>query len=94
MANTSSAKKAARQAVKRTAINKARRTRVRNQVRKAEEAIVVGVDTKVAAASLVAAESAMMKAAQNGTMHKNTASRKVARLAARLKAVSAEAKSA
>ena len=62
--------------------------------RKAEEAIVAGGDTKIAAASLVAAESAMMKAAQNGTMHKNTASRKVARLAARLKLVAGEARSA
>jgi small subunit ribosomal protein S20 len=94
MANTSSAKKAARQAVKRTIVNKARKTRVRNVVRKAEEAIVSGGDAKVAASSLVAAESAMMKAAQNGTMHKNTAARKTSRLAARLKLVTGQAKSA
>ena len=85
MANTSSAKKAARQAVKRTAVNKMRTTRVRNQVRKAEEAITA--DPKAAAAVLVAAESALMKAAQNGTLHKNTAARKVSRLNARLKAL-------
>jgi small subunit ribosomal protein S20 len=89
MANTSSAKKAARQAVKRTAINKMRTTRVRGQVRKAEEAIVSGGDATVAAAAFLAAQSAMMKAAQNGTLHKNTASRKVSRLSARLKAMSA-----
>jgi small subunit ribosomal protein S20 len=88
MANTSSAKKAARQAVKRTAINKMRTTRVRNQVRKAEEALVAG-DAKMASIALVAAESAMMKAAQNGTLHKNTASRKVSRLAKRMKAMAA-----
>jgi small subunit ribosomal protein S20 len=87
MANTSSAKKAARQAVKRTAINKARRTKVRGLVRKAEEAIVAGGDAKLASETFVAAQSALMKAAQNGTIHKNTASRKVARLAKRAKAV-------
>ncbi|MGL4634433.1 MAG: 30S ribosomal protein S20 [Beijerinckiaceae bacterium] len=90
MANTSSAKKAARQAVKRTAINKMRTTRVRNVVRKAEEALGA-TDAKVAAAAFVAAESAMMKAAQNGTLHKNTASRKVSRLAKRVKAMAATA---
>lgn len=88
MANTSSAKKAARQAVKRTAVNKARTTLVRGKVRKAEEAIASG-DAKAATAAFVAAESAMMKATQNGVLHKNTASRKISRLAARVKAVSA-----
>ena len=87
MANTSSAKKAARQAVKRTAINKSRRTKVRSEVRKAEEALVAGADAGKASSSFVAAQSALMKAAQNGTIHKNTASRKVARLAKRAKAI-------
>jgi small subunit ribosomal protein S20 len=84
MANTSSAKKAARQAVKRTAVNKMRRTRVRNLVRTAEETLAGG-DAKVAATALVQAESALMKAAQKGTLHKNTAARKVSRLVARAK---------
>jgi small subunit ribosomal protein S20 len=88
MANTSSAKKAARQAVKRTAVNKMRTTRVRNVVRKAEESFAGG-DAKVVSGALVAAESAMMKAAQFGILHKNTASRKVSRLAKRMKAMSA-----
>jgi small subunit ribosomal protein S20 len=88
MANTSSAKKAARQAVKRTAVNKMRTTRVRNQVRKAEEALA-GSDAKAASTALVAAESALMKSVQLGTMHKNTAARKVSRLAKRVKAMSA-----
>jgi small subunit ribosomal protein S20 len=42
MANTKSAKKAARQTVRRTATNKARRTRMRSSVRKVEEAIAAG----------------------------------------------------
>jgi small subunit ribosomal protein S20 len=88
MANTSSAKKAARQAVKRTAVNKMRKTSMRNIVRKAEEALS-GKDPKAAGAAIVAAESAMMKAAQKGTIHKNTAARKVSRMQARLKAATA-----
>jgi small subunit ribosomal protein S20 len=88
MANTSSARKAARQAVKRTTVNKARKTRMRNEVRKAEEALAAG-DAKSAAIAVVAAESAMMKGTQNGVLHKNTAARKASRLSARLKAMKA-----
>ena len=42
MANTTSAKKAARKIARRTAINKNRRSRVRGFVRKVEEAIASG----------------------------------------------------
>jgi small subunit ribosomal protein S20 len=87
MANTSSAKKAARQAVRRAAVNKMRRTRVRGQVRKAEEALAA--KSQDAATAFVAAQSALMKAVKTGTVHKNTASRKISRLAARLKAAQA-----
>jgi small subunit ribosomal protein S20 len=88
MANTSSAKKAARQAVKRTAVNKSRKTIMRNTVRKAEEALSAG-DAKAAATAVRAAEGAMMKAAQQGALHKNTAARKASRMAARVKKLSA-----
>ncbi len=88
MANTKSAKKAARQAVRRTEINKSRRTRMRTVVRKAEEASVA-TDQKVALLALVAAESELMKAAQKGIVHKNTAARKISRLARRIKAIGA-----
>jgi len=80
MANTSSAKKAARKIARRTAVNKSRRTRMRNTVRTVEEAITSG-DHKAALAALKGAEPELMRAAQNGVMHKNTASRKVSRLA-------------
>jgi small subunit ribosomal protein S20 len=82
MANTSSAKKAARQAVRRTEINKARTSRMRNFVRKAEEAIAGGADAE---AAFRAAQSEMMRAAQKGVIHPNTVSRKVARLQARMR---------
>jgi small subunit ribosomal protein S20 len=84
MANTRSAKKAARQAVARTEVNKARRTRMRTEVRRAEEALAA-TDAKASATAFVNAQSALMKAAQNGTIHKNRAARKTSRLAARLK---------
>jgi small subunit ribosomal protein S20 len=86
MANTSSAKKAARQALRRTEVNKARKTRFRGFVRKVEEAIASG-DATVAQAALKAAEPELMRAAQRGVLHKRTASNKVSRLAARVKKV-------
>jgi small subunit ribosomal protein S20 len=79
MANTTSAKKAARKIARRTAINKGRRSRMRGTVRSVEEAIASG-DAKAAQAALKKAEPALMRAAQNGVMHKSTASRKVSRL--------------
>ncbi|MGE8941702.1 30S ribosomal protein S20 [Leptospira interrogans] len=86
MANTTSAKKAARQAVTRTEINKSRRSAMRTQVRKVEEAIASGSQT-AAKAALAAAEPVLARTAQKGVIHKNTASRKVSRLAARVKAM-------
>ncbi|BAT57732.1 30S ribosomal protein S20 [Variibacter gotjawalensis] len=80
MANTTSAKKAVRKIARRTEVNKARRTRMRSMVRKVEEAIASG-DKAAAETALKAAEPTMMRAAQKGVAHKNTASRKVSRLA-------------
>ncbi len=88
MANTSSAKKAARQMTRRTEVNKARRSRVKSEVRAVEEAIAGG-DKKKAEAALKAAEPVMVRTAQKGMMHKKTASRKVSRLTQRVKAMSA-----
>jgi small subunit ribosomal protein S20 len=79
MANTSSAKKATRKIARRTRVNQARRSRMRSVVRKVEEAIASG-NAKIAIAALHEAEPAIMRAAQKGMMHKNTASRKVSRL--------------
>lgn len=86
MANTTSAKKAARKIVRRTEVNKARRSRVRTFLRKVEEAIASG-DKSAAAAALKAAQPEIMRAAQKGVVHKNTASRKVSRLAHRVSAL-------
>ncbi len=79
MANTPSAKKAARKIARRTAINQSRRSRMRTHIRRVEEAIASG-DRNAALAALRAAEPQMMRAAQHGVLHKNTASRKISRL--------------
>ena len=84
MANTKSAKKATRVSARRTEINKNRVSRMRTFVRKVEEAIASGNQAE-AAAALQAAQPELMRGAQKGVLHKNTASRKVSRLAARLK---------
>jgi small subunit ribosomal protein S20 len=83
MANTKSAKKAARQSVRRTVINKSRRSRVRSAMRKVEEAIAAG-DRSQALAAMSEAEPALIRAAQKGIVHRNAARRKVSRLAHRI----------
>jgi small subunit ribosomal protein S20 len=88
MANTTSAKKATRKIAARTAVNKSRRSRVRNFIRKVEEAIASG-DQAQAAAALKAAQPELMRAATRGVLHSNTASRKVSRLASRVKTMTA-----
>lgn len=88
MANTSSAKKAARQMITRTAVNKSRRSRVKTDVRNVEEAIASG-DRSKAEAALQAAQPMLVRNAQKGMMHKKTASRKVSRLTKRVKAMTA-----
>ena len=113
MANTSSAKKAVRKLARRTAVNRMRRSAMRTQLRKVEEAIAAGDaarpgsarrtqlptghaatpagDAATARAVLATTESVVMRSAQKGVIHANAASRKVARLSARVKALSATA---
>lgn len=88
MANTKSAKKATRVIERRTAVNKARRSRMRTSWRNVEEAIAAG-DAKKAQEALRAAESETMRAVSKGVVHKNLGSRKVSRLAKRVGALSA-----
>jgi small subunit ribosomal protein S20 len=83
MANTTSARKATRKIARRTEINKGRRSVLRTSMRKVEEAIASG-DKNAAAAALKAVEPVIMRSAQKGVVHKNTASRKVSRLAHRI----------
>lgn len=84
MANNPGAKKAIRKIAARTEVNKARRSRVRTYVRKFEEALSSG-DLTQAKAAFIEAQSELMRSVSKGVTHKNTGSRKVARLAAALK---------
>ena len=87
MANSPQAKKRARQLERRTAVNKARKSRIRTFLRAVEEAIASG-DKAAATAALRAAQPELMRGVTKGIFHKNTASRKVSRLASRVKALS------
>jgi small subunit ribosomal protein S20 len=86
MANTSSAKKNVRKMERKTAVNMARRSRVRTFIRRVEDALASG-DKATATDALKAAEPELMRAVSRGVYHKNTASRKISRLSARCKAL-------
>lgn len=84
MANIASAQKRIRQTERRTARNKARKSRVHSFIRKVEEAIGAG-NKDAAAAALRAAQPEMQRASTKGMMHANTVARKLSRLSARVK---------
>lgn len=88
MANTTSAQKMVRKIARRTEVNRARKSRMRTFVKAVETAIAAG-DRAAAEAALRAAEPELMRAAQKGVIHKNTASRKVSRLAHRIVTIQA-----
>ncbi|MBD3764110.1 MAG: 30S ribosomal protein S20 [Rhodobacterales bacterium] len=87
MANTPQSKKRARQTIARTAVNKARRSRMRTFLRKVEEAIASG-NAEAAVTALRNAQPELARSVTKGVVHKNTAARKMSRLAARVKALS------
>lgn len=89
MANTPQSKKRARQNERRYEVNKARRSRIRTYLRKVEEAIAAG-DASVATAALRDAQPELMRGVTKGVLHKNTVARKMSRLSARVKALSAK----
>ena len=88
MANTPQSKKRARQNEARFEVNKARRSRIRTYLRKVEEAIASG-DAAAAKAALVAVQPELARGVSKGVLHKNTAARKMSRLASRVKAIGA-----
>ena len=83
MANHFSALKRARQTEKRTATNRANKSRLRTALRKFRTAIS-GDDREQAQAAFRSTVSVLDKAVQKGVLHKNTASRYKSRLSARL----------
>jgi len=86
MANHKSAEKRNRRAQRRTAINGARVSRIRTQVKKVETAIAGG-DKAAAAAAFKDAQPELMRGVTKGVLHKNTVSRKLSRLASRIKSL-------
>lgn len=88
MANTPQAEKRIRRNDRRAAINKARVSRIRTFVKKVEAAAAEG-EAEAAQAALVAAQPELMRGVAKGVVHKNTAARKMSRLAKRVKALAA-----
>jgi len=86
MANHVSALKRVRQTEKKTAVNRANKSRVRGSLRALREAIQQG-DVKAAGEQYRQTASALDKSVQKGILHANTASRYKSRLNARVKAL-------
>jgi len=86
MANHKSAKTRIVRNNKRSVINGMRRSRVRTFVKKVDALIAAG-NKEEAMVAFKVAESEMMRAAQKGVFHKNTATRTVSRLAQKIKAL-------
>lgn len=89
MANTKSAKRAVREIARRTEVNKSRRSRVRTFIRRVNEAVASG-DAEAARKELRKAQPEIMRGAQKGIMHKNTAARTISRLAQRVRKLDAQ----
>jgi small subunit ribosomal protein S20 len=90
MANTASARKRIRQIERRTERNKSRMSRMRTFIKKVEMAVASG-DKDAANVALREAQPEMQRAAGKGVVHKNTISRKISRLSARVKSLGAAA---
>jgi small subunit ribosomal protein S20 len=86
MANHKSAEKRIRQTAKRTIVNKTRVSRIRTYVKKVEAAIAAG-DKAGAAEAFKAAQPELQRGVNKGVVHRNTASRKISRLAHRIAAL-------
>jgi small subunit ribosomal protein S20 len=88
MANTASAKKRVRQTERRTAVNRSRVSRIRTFIKKVELALAAG-NAEEAKVAFEAAQPEIMRGVTKGVLHRNTASRKVSRLAHRVKVIAA-----
>ena len=85
MANHISAKKRIRRNARRAAINGARMSRIRTFIKKVETALAAG-DADAAHKALRVAQPEIQRGVTRGVLHRNTASRNISRLAARVKA--------
>jgi small subunit ribosomal protein S20 len=88
MAHHRSAQKRLRQTVKRTAINRSRRSRIRTYLKKFEQAVASG-DPDAARTALRAAEPEIRRGVNKGVLKLNTASRRISRLTRKVNEVEA-----
>ncbi len=88
MANNASARKRIRQIAVRTDRNAARKSRMRTFIKKVELAIAAG-DKTLAAEALRLAQPEMQRSVTKGVVHLNTTARKISRLSARIKSLTA-----
>jgi small subunit ribosomal protein S20 len=88
MANSPQARKRIRQTERRTDVNRARRGRIRTFIKGVEKALESG-DAGAAAEALRVAEPEIMRGVSKGVLAKNTASRKISRLSARVRSLKA-----
>ena len=87
MAQHKSAQKRIRRTARRTEVNRARLSRCRTSIKKVESAL--GSDNKEAAlAAFKQMEPELMRGVNKGLFKRNTASRNISRLSARIKALS------
>ena len=86
MANIRSAKKRIIQTERRTEVNRSRRSDMRTQIKLVESAIGSG-DLKSAQSALIDVEPKLMRCAQKGILHRNTAKRKLSRLSKQIKSM-------
>ena len=88
MAHHQSARKRIRRNERRADVNKNRISRIRTFVRRVEAAIASG-DSSAAQAAFVAAQPELQRGVTKGVLHRNTAARKISRMARRIKAMAA-----
>ena len=88
MANIKSAKKRIKVIEKKTALNRARKSQIKTAIRKFEEAVSAG-NREEAVARFQYAQKRISQIASKGTIHKNAAARKVAKLAQKLNGMNA-----
>ena len=88
MPHHKSAEKRLRQTETRTAVNRARMSRVRTFVKKVETAIASG-DKAAAETAFTAAQPELHRATSKGVMHRNTVARKLSRLASKISTLQA-----
>lgn len=90
MANHKQAEKRNRQRIRRTAVNRARKSRIRSAVKRVELAVAAG-DQNAALAALVEAQPELDRGVSKGVLHRHTASRKLSRLTSRVRSLGAPA---